>query len=342
MKTRSQMLQELSYAAMRRTRGCAWAVLLTLIVTCGVAHGKPLVQSVVRVGFTVRDLDSSVRFFRDVLMFEEVLRRDEETQVSPAAPESGREKVRIAELRLGDELLELTQFVGTQGRPFPTDSRSNDVWFQHIAIIVSDMDKAYERLDRHKVKHASVSPQRLPDWNKNAGGIKAFYFRDPDGHYLEVLEFPPDKGLPKWHVQSDRLFLGIDHKGIVVTNTKKSLAYYHDLLGMRIAGASDNYGPEQSALNNVPDAHLRITTLRADAGPGIELLEYLHPLDGRAYPADARPHDLLHWQTTLKVQSLTDATSALSRRKEFRKVVRSAGKMFVRDPDGHALILSQN
>lgn len=38
-------------------------------------------------------------------------------------------------------------------------------------LIVSDMDKAYAHLRRHNAEHASPEPQRLPDWNANAGGI---------------------------------------------------------------------------------------------------------------------------------------------------------------------------
>ena len=142
------------------------------------------------------------------------------------------------------------------------DSRSNDRWFQHIAIIVSDMDKAYAWLRQNKVEHASSGPQRLPDWNKNAGGIWAFYFKDPDGHPVEVLQFPPDKGPAKWHRPTDKLFLGIDHTAIVVSDTDASLRFYRDLLGMQVAGESENYGTEQEHLNNVFGAHLRITALR--------------------------------------------------------------------------------
>jgi hypothetical protein len=40
----------------------------------------------------------------------------------------------------------LHEYLAPKGRPIPADSRSNDVWFQHIAIIVSDMDKAYKLL----------------------------------------------------------------------------------------------------------------------------------------------------------------------------------------------------
>ena len=128
--------------------------------------------------------------------------------------------MRVVRLSLGDELLQLTEYLAPRGRPAPADSRSNDRWFQHVAIIVSDMDSAYARLRRSKVEHASTGPQLLPKTIPNAAGIRAFYFRDPDGHPLEVLQFPPDKGDPKWHAPSERLFLGIDHTAIVVSDTQ--------------------------------------------------------------------------------------------------------------------------
>src|SRR3974377_1118375 len=186
-------------------------------------------------------------------------------------------RMRVVRMRLGEEFIELTEYLAPKGRPIPVDSRSNDRWFQHIAIIVSDMDKAYAWLSQNKVEHASSGPQRLPDWNKNAAGISAFYFKDPDEHPVEVLQFPADKGQEKWHRQTDRLFLGIDHTAIVVWSTDASLRFYRDLLGMHVAGESENYGTEQEHLNNVFGAHLRITALRGVSGPGIELLECLAP-----------------------------------------------------------------
>ena len=59
------------------------------------------------------------------------------------------------------------------------------------------MDASVARLRQRKVEHASPEPQRLPDWNATAGGIKAFYFKDPDGHPLEILQFPAGKGDPR-------------------------------------------------------------------------------------------------------------------------------------------------
>jgi catechol 2,3-dioxygenase-like lactoylglutathione lyase family enzyme len=230
------------------------------------------VSAVSVVGLTVSDMDRSLDFYTNVLSFEKV------SDVEVAGESFERlqgvfgARVRVVRLKLGDEMLELTEYLAPKGRPAPVDSRSNDRWFQHVAIIVSDMDSAYQWLRRHKVQHASSGPQRLPNWNKNAAGIRAFYFRDPDGHPLEILQFPPDKGAPKWHRPSGKLFLGIDHTAIVVRDTQASLAFYRDLLGLRVAGESENYGTEQEHLNNVFGARLHITTLRAARGVGSPFL----------------------------------------------------------------------
>ena len=259
--------------------------------------------------------------------------------------------MRVVRLRFGEETIELQEYLTPRGRPIPVDSRSHDRWFQHIAIIVSDMDRAYSWLRRHRVEHASPAPQRLPDWNVNAGGIRAFSFKDPDGHPLEVLWFPVGKGDQRWHRPSERLFLGIDHTAIVVSDTAQSLRCYRDALGLRVAGESENYGPEQERLNNVFGARLRITTLRAAAGPGVEFLEYLTPRDGRPVPADARASDLAHWQTVLvsddseavarairggSCDALSPAVVTLTDR-----ALGFTKGLLIRDPDGHALAVVQ-
>jgi catechol 2,3-dioxygenase-like lactoylglutathione lyase family enzyme len=259
-------------------------------------------------------------------------------------------RARVVRMRLGDEGIELTEYIAPRGRPIPGDSRSNDRWFQHVAIVVSDMDRAYAVLRQHRVAHASSGPQRLPDWNPDAGGIRAFYFKDPDNHTLEVLSFPPGKGDPKWQRAGARLFLGIDHTAIVVADTDASLGLYRDTLGLSVAGGSENYGPEQEQLNNVFGARLRITTLRAAAGPGIELLEYLAPRDGRPTPVDVRANDLVHWQVRLAVSDPAAAGAAMRRVKAWfvspGPVALPDGALgfrqgvLVRDSDGHALQLT--
>ena len=57
-------------------------------------------------------------------------------------------QVRIVSLKLGQETVRLMQFLGADARPVPADSKSNDLWFQHFAIIVSDMNAAYAQLKK--------------------------------------------------------------------------------------------------------------------------------------------------------------------------------------------------
>ncbi len=145
------------------------------------------------------------------------------------------------------------------------------------------------------------------------------------------------------------MFLGIDHTAIVVSDTATSLKFYRDLLGLKLAGESLNYGTEQEHLNNVEGARLQISGLKSPRGPGIEFLEYLEPRDGRSLPNDAQPNDLLHWQTTLVVKDV-DAIAQQLRLKQatvisphvvvIPKQTFGFKKGFlVRDPDGHTLRL---
>jgi catechol 2,3-dioxygenase-like lactoylglutathione lyase family enzyme len=326
-------------------------LLLAILVVSVRADVRPLASAVDSVDMTVSDIDRAVDFYSRVLSFKKVW----DTEVAGETYENLEGvfgvRMRVVRMQLGEEFIELTEYLAPKGRSTPAGARSNDRSFQHIAIIVSDMDKAYAWLRQNKVEHVSSGPQRLPDWNKNASGIKAFYFKDSDGHPLEILQFPPDKGAEKWHRPSDKLFLGIDHTAIVVDDTDASLRFYRDLLGMRIAGESENYGTEQEHLNNVFGAHLRITSLRADSGPGVELLEYLSPRDESPFPSDEHSNDVIHRQTVLVTKSADHAARDLfSAKVNFVSSGVIANQMdqlgyrsafIVRDPDGHAIEIEQ-
>lgn len=337
-------------AAYQNTFPLGWFLLAIIAVFAlfTAARGQA-VSHVESVGFTVSDMDKALEFYTRVLPFEKI--SDVETWGSEFEHLSGvfGARVRVVRLKLGDEVLELTEYLTPRGRPIPVDSRSNDRWFQHIAIIVSDMDKAYAHLRANKVRHASTGPQTLPSYITAAAGIRAFYFKDFDDHVLEILSFPPDKGSPKWHdlAKNGKLFLGIDHTAIVVGDTDTSLKFYRDALGLRVAGESLNYGPEQERLNNVFGARLHISGLAtANAGINVEFLEYLAPSNGRPYPADSRSNDLWHWQTSFQASKVDEYF------RSFKPETVSSGTVLfetpslgfrraslVRDPDGHAVRL---
>lgn len=86
--------------------------------------------------------------------------------------------------------------------------------------------------------------------------------------------------------------------------------------------------------------------MRAPIGPGIEFLEYLQPKDGRPFPADAKPNDLLRWQTTLVVKDADAAQKLRLNQALFISpgVVAIPGQLLgfkkgflARDPDGHPM-----
>jgi catechol 2,3-dioxygenase-like lactoylglutathione lyase family enzyme len=324
--------------------------LALVLVAASIAEAQPPKLSVESIGITVSDMDRAVEFY-SALTFQkvsdvEVLGDDFEHLEGVFGA-----RTRIVRMQLGKEYLDLTQYLAPPGRPIPTDSRSNDLWFQHAAIVVRDMDEAFEKLRALKVQFVSTAPQTLPPSIKAAAGIKAFYFRDPDQHNLEIIYFPPGKGDSRWQEKSDKLFLGIDHTAIGISNTDASLKFYRDLLGLRKAGESENFGTEQEHLNQVFGAHLRITGMRASAGPGIEFLEYLTPRDGRPRSTDLHANDIVYWQTMIATDDL-DLLAKKLRDAHVRFVSPGVVTMskdkagfskgaLVSDPDGHCVLLIQ-
>lgn len=322
-------------------------ILWLLFGSIGVFSQPVPVSRIEAVGFTVTDMDRSVDYYTRVLHFQKV----SDLERSGAAIEHLKGlfgvRVRVVRLRLGEEELELSEYLAPKGRVQPLDFQSNDLSFQHVAIVVSDMDRAYAWLRQNHIEHVSSGPQTLPAWNQQASGIQAFYFKDPDGHVLEIIHFPAGKGDTRWQRSSRELFEGIDHTAIAVSDTEKSIAFYRDELGMRIAGTSENYGDEQEHLNNVFGARLRITSLRAPYGPGVELLEYLVPRTGKPIPKDTKANDLAHWETVVDERDLRGAwayfvenhTPLISAGVESLDgdAVNPRAGFLLQDPDGHVI-----
>ena len=305
------------------------------------------VHQVDAVGITVPDMNRALDFFTRVLPFEKI--SETELYGTPYEKLKGVFGIRYKKvrLRLGDEEIELTDFLTSGGRAIPEDSRSNDLWFQHLAIVVSNMDSAYARLKKYNVQHVSTEPQRLPKSIPQAEGVEAFYFRDPAGHNLELIYFPPGKGDPKWQHHADRIFLGIDHTAIGISKTETSRNFYNNLLGMKQLGESYNMGTEQEHLNNVEGAHLHISGNKALGGMGVEFLEYVKPGPGRLYPADERADDLIHYETIM-LTSDAEALYVKLKKEKIRLISPEVIQLpksdygyqkgfYARDPDGHVI-----
>ena len=145
----------------------------------------------------------------------------------------------------------------------------------------------------------------------------AYKFRDGEGHPLELLRFP------------DGHDDGIDHSAIVVADAERSIAFYRDTLGLRVAARQLNHGMEQDRLDGLDGARVEVVALAPRQGtPHVELLAYQSPPVRPASPL--RPCDIAATRLVLEVDGLPGEAVALAD---------GSRALLTHDPDGHALLL---
>ena len=215
---------------------------------------------------------------------------------------------RIA-LRLGDQRVDFDTFEA-RGRPYPADADAADLGFQHLAIVTSDPAAAWTRARAHGATPISRGdgPITLP---ASTGGVTAIKFRDPEGHPLELLQFPA--GTSQW-VDSGNL--GIDHSAIAVADAPAARACF-EALGLAPGTPTLNHGPTQAALDALDGVEVDVQPLIPErATPHLELLGYRVP-NGRRAIADPVAADIAATRTVWTADH--DA--------------------LLRDPDGHLHLL---
>ena len=221
---------------------------------------------------------------------------------------------RRSSLRLGRERIELLEFTDSAGRPYPPDSTSTDLWFQHLAIVVTDMRDAYQQVmaNRRFRPISRNGPVRLPG---NSGGVTAFKFRDRDGHPLELLAFPDGRVPGEWRsANGTGPFLGVDHTAIAVRDTARSARFFGSVFGFSTGTRTENRGPEQADLDDVDDVHVSVTRLAPDLpAPRLELLHY-HVGTRRPIPRNTASNDIVATHCVIRVASLDATAAALARR----------------------------
>lgn len=267
-------------------------------------------RGIVRFELTVADLHKSEHFYVDGLGFTAALRGEAEPAMAALL---GAERIATVELHKGGQIVVLQAFQPS-GSAYPADATSSNQVFQHFAIPVADMAASHARLQALHPLPISKEPQLLPE---RSGGATAFKFRDPEGHPLELIQFPDNHGD------------GIDHSAIVVADVDRSIAFYRDQLGFTVAARQLNTGPEQDRLDGQAGISVEVVALTPSrATPHLELLAYRHP---KVRTAEAlRPNDLAATRLVLEVSSLPAGAARLSD---------GTHAMLAHDPDGHALLL---
>ena len=252
---------------------------------------------------------------------------------------------RRTHMRLGNQEIVLTAF-DPPGRPYPADSTSSDLWFQHLAIVVADVDVAHARVRdaQHVMPISEGGPIRLPC---ASGAVRAFKFRDGDGHPLELLEFHPESTPAAWRQQGRaRIFLGIDHTALAVADTGRSIRFFRSSFGLTPAVQTENVGPEQSRLDAVGDARVTVSTLNpAEETPHLELLCYE---TGRRRPSTtAVSNDIAATYVVLQTPDLAGTAQALAANSArfvsagIRTMADGTRAVMILDPDGHRFIAEE-
>jgi len=250
-------------------------------------------------------------------------------------------------LRLGHERIELLEFTDSAGRPYPPGSTSTDLWFQHMAIVVTDMRDAYQRVmaNRRFRPISRNGPVRLPE---TSGGVMAFKFRDHDGHPLELLAFSEGHVPAQWRTANGTgPFLGVDHTAIAVSDTARSVRFFTSVFGFSMGTRTENRGPEQADLDDVDDVHVSVTRLAPDLpAPQLELLHY-HVGTRRPIPHDTASSDIVATHSVIQVASLDATAAALARRgtpladEDLMMLHGGIRAALVSGPDGHRFLAQE-
>ncbi len=229
----------------------------------------------------------------------------------------------VVTLALGEQLIELVQF-DQPGAPYPPIHSSYDLAFQHIAIVVTNIAAALQRLQAQATPPIPISlegPVTLP---ASSGGVTAIKLRDPELHPFELLQFPAG-GIPAYwsgRVPQDGVALGIDHTAIVVSNVAASAAFYTGF-GLLVTSNTVNQGPAQVSLDAAAGAVVEVVGLSPlQATPHVELLCYSAPTAAAASSVAA--NDIAATRLVMHDDGPGMASGLLL------------------DPDGHRLLLVQS
>jgi catechol 2,3-dioxygenase-like lactoylglutathione lyase family enzyme len=207
-------------------------------------------------------------------------------------------------MRLGSSSIDLDRF-DPPGRPYPGDATAADLVFQHLALVTDDAAAGWIRARAAGATPISrTCPVTLPP---ASGGVTAVKFRDPDGHPLEFLQFPPGADAD-WTGSGIQ---GVDHSAISVADIAASRRFYAGH-GLAEGHATLNQGPAQVALDGLDGVVTDVVPMKPGATPPhLELLGYRTPR--------GRPHDPL---------AANDVAAT-------RIVWRAGREALIRDPDGH-------
>lgn len=136
-------------------------------------------------GITVRDMEASLRFYRDGLGLEVHLDRVLDAEYLKALLDLDFENLRAVYLTIpGGGFVELLEYRGIER--LSVAARPNDFGGGHLCLYVTGIDELTPRLVELGGSPRSASPINITSGPNE--GARSIYMRDPDGYAVELFQ----------------------------------------------------------------------------------------------------------------------------------------------------------
>jgi catechol 2,3-dioxygenase-like lactoylglutathione lyase family enzyme len=220
----------------------------------------------------VADLDVAIAFYQRVLGLQVAAAPDGERPFDATTPVLGMLGVPSAEMRsaiaripgstCGVEIVEFGKIDRAPKDPQPQDPGATT-----LVLIVRDVEPIFSRAQSTGAPILTTGGVPLSVPSEGGAGI---VLRDPDGHFVEVLQAipePPQVPGDKANVLSWRVRLS-------VSSTEEALRLYRDRFGLEAKPGVTAKNKAFTALNGLPDVPVRITAMSLPGGGRFDLAEY--------------------------------------------------------------------
>jgi catechol 2,3-dioxygenase-like lactoylglutathione lyase family enzyme len=156
------------------------------------------VRGIWHAGFSVRDIERSIAFYRDALGLNLRHRQVQDNPYTAQLVGIAGARLRVAQFTLpggtasrSGHVLELIEYERPRGEA--QSIANNAIGAAHLALEVEDIDAIRPRLEAAGATFLSDPLDITAGINR---GGRTVYLRDPDGITLELVEPPPQPGAP--------------------------------------------------------------------------------------------------------------------------------------------------
>ncbi len=224
------------------------AVVITTSLWAQVAKNvqRPRVLGIAHVSFFVSDLGKARGFYKDVFGFEQAFSLQRQD---------------------GTEWMDFIKVNDQQYLELFAGNSKNAGHLSHFALYTDDATRMRDYLISRRV-------ETVDEVHKGQTGDRFFTVKDPDGHFVEIVEYQADSstGRAKGKFMSgSRLSNHITHVGILVSSMGPAMSFYRDIFGLQETGRNkEGEGPLSWIDMRVPDGTDYVELMLDAASPSPE------------------------------------------------------------------------